>query len=290
MIELLDRVPSLLASGLAVFGLVLALLWKGDDLISKQGQETLKKAVAGALDAGPASVSADVRMFVERFLPPAPHTVIYMRNVALLSLAALVAVAAVYFSRVGGFWDQFNVGRATALNFGSQLFVDGFLKVFLVNYIGLLPHRYYVARLSEARLLTCTGLLVLDVALRLLIFLVVSAIIYVCFARWFGSFGGDAMAALRSLPETYTYAARFANLTGVYLYAVAFSSLPLFFAVFLRLMVAHPKLFRVVRTLLFWMPLADKPVRLAAIFVAILLGAFGLTTSAILTPIAHAGG
>jgi hypothetical protein len=277
-----------LTSGVAVALVVGAVFWKADDLISSEGRAKISAAMSGLVDADPDATRSHIQQFLSEFLPPPPRTAIYARNVAIISLAALVAVGAVYFSRVGGFWLQFTVGADNAWNFIFQLVGDGFLKVFLVNYIALLPHRFYVAQLPRAGLVTCFGLLALDVLFRLVLFFIVSAAIWYLFVQFGGSFGGDYGAALRSLPETFAYAARFADLTGVYLYASALSSLPLFLAVFLRMSTAAPWLSKTIATVFFWLPLRDKPIRLASIGLATCLSVFAMISSTYLTLISAA--
>jgi hypothetical protein len=277
-----------LTSGLAVGAIVVGLFWKADDLISTEGRAKLSSVMGGVLDADPDATRSQIAHFLSEFLPPPPRTAIYARNVALLSLAAMLAVGIVYFTKAGGFLEQFQAGAGNAWNFIWQLLIDGYVKVFLVNYIALLPHRFYVAQLPRAGVLTCVGLLVMDVAFRLLLFALVSAVTWYGFVRLGGAFGGDYGAALRSLPETFAYAARFADLTGVYLYAAALSSLPLFLAIFLRMLTAAPFLGKIIGQIFFWLPLREKPVRLAALGLALAFGTFALIAAALITPVAGA--
>ena len=98
-----------------------------------------------------------------------------------------------------------------------QVAVNGLPVVFVATWAGAVLHG--AARQGRLALLA-------DAPLRLAVFALLHAGIYVLAAGWFGSFGGDRMTALRVVAPTLARAAAFENLSGVYLYATLLASLP----------------------------------------------------------------
>jgi hypothetical protein len=98
-----------------------------------------------------------------------------------------------------------------------QVAVNGLPVVFVATWAGAVLHG--TARRGWPALLV-------DAPLRLAVFALLHAGIYVLAAGWFGSFGGDRMTALRVVAPTLSRAAAFENLSGVYLYATLLASLP----------------------------------------------------------------
>lgn len=288
MQALLESLPSLIGGGFAFIAIVSLYLWAADDMLSKAARERLGAALAGDRVADRPVLLADIGALLDRTLPwrTAPGT--YLLNVLLLSFLAMLAVGILYFARTGGFWLQFEAGDAGRRNFLAQLLFDGLLKVYLVNLVGLLPHRAYVARLAQGSAASAVGLLVMDVALREALLLALSALVWAGFVLLFGSFGGDLRLAWGALLPTYAAAGRFQNLTGIYVYAVAATSLPLCVAVLVRLLTASPRGARALRTILFVLPWQDKPVRALSLLAAVLMMLFGLLGSALLTPFLRA--
>ena len=99
-----------------------------------------------------------------------------------------------------------------------QVAVNGLPVVFVATWAGAVLHgtvqRGWPALLADA-------------PLRLAVFALLHAGIYVLAAAWFDSFGGDRMTALRVVAPTLAGAAVFENLSGVYLYATLLAALPM---------------------------------------------------------------
>ncbi|MDJ0641834.1 MAG: hypothetical protein QNJ15_03365 [Erythrobacter sp.] len=279
MSEFAELLLPYLTSSFAFVVILMTMFWNADKFVSKEGRERLTGVVSDYEKGGFEKVLPDVRAAFERYFPANRSLGSYLPNVLLLSFLSMLAVGVVYFTNVGGFWMQFQAGGEISRNFASQLFFDGLLKVFIVNAIAMLPYRSYMARLQDFGLFACIGLLFLDIAFRLFLFFAISAVVWSAFALIFGSFGGDIGVALGAIPETFLNAARFQNLTGVYVYAAAIGSLPLFLTVTVRMICAYPAAGKFVRTAMFWLPWREKPFRFLIVLTCILLGMFGLLTA-----------
>ncbi|WP_159874171.1 hypothetical protein [Novosphingobium sp. 9U] len=287
MDELFRQIPSLLAQGFTFIVIAPLFWWKADDLVSKDAREELVKAVSGGATADTRQALDGLRDMLDAYLPWRKAISTYLIRVLLISFLSTLSVGIIYFSKTGGFWIQFTSGEQARNNFLSQLLLDGFLKIFLVNAIGLLPHSYYVGRLTSSGAIACLGYLAFDIVTREILFIALSAVIWVGFAFAFGSFAGSAQMAFEALLPTFVNAGYFRNLTSVYVYAVAASSLPLLIGVLARVLGITPTSRRIVKVLLFVLPWKEKPVRSLALLAAVLMTLFAMLGSALLSPLSH---
>ena len=149
----------------------------------------------------------------------------FARNVALLSLAGLAPVLALYIALAPGLGAHLWASGAALTRFARQIVTNGLPVVFVVNALGLILFaRLRARRIAPSRALT------LDIPARIGAFIALHLAIYPASAMLFGSFGGDPVQALRVTGPTLTQSAGFANLSGVYLYATLVSALPLHMA------------------------------------------------------------
>lgn len=147
----------------------------------------------------------------------------FARNVALLSIAGLVPVLALYIALAPGL--EAHLWGPALGRFARQIVTNGLPVVFVVNALGLI----LFAQL-RARRITPLHALALDIPARIGAFVGLHLAIYPASAMLFGSFGGDPVQALRVTGPTLAQSAGFANLSGVYLYATLISALPLHMA------------------------------------------------------------
>jgi len=155
---------------------------------------------------------------------------IFARNVALVSLAALVPLLVVYVALQPGFAAMLSGGGPALSRFLRQVATNGFPVVFVVNYIGFFFYARFEAQMPERRrgpVLICT-----DMAMRVSVFILLHAVIYVASADWFGSFGGSKVTALKVVAPTLARSALFDNISGVYLYATLLGAVPIYAAAF----------------------------------------------------------
>lgn len=149
----------------------------------------------------------------------------FARNVALLSLAGLAPVLALYVALAPGLGPHL-WGSGTAMGrFARQIVTNGLPVVFVVNALGLI----LFAQLRDRRIAPLRAL-ALDIPARIGAFVGLHLAIYPASAMLFGSFGGDPAQALRTVGPTLAQSAGFMNLSGVYLYATLVSALPLHMA------------------------------------------------------------
>lgn len=147
-------------------------------------------------------------------------------NTLIASLAGLVPLLALYVVLTPGF-SEILLERGPALSrFLRQVMTNGLPVVFLVNYVAF----FLYASLNSpgGRGPTPGTVLLTDISVRLIVFVLLHALIYVMSAEWFGSFGGSRVTALRVVAPTLARSAVFENISGVYLYATLVSALPLY--------------------------------------------------------------
>lgn len=146
----------------------------------------------------------------------------FLRNTALLSLAAVVPVLGLYIARTPGFAGHL-AGTEGALGpFLRQILTNGVPVVVAVNWAALI----LFAR-ARAGAIRPGAALALDFGARIGLFAALNGAVFVASALVFGAFGGDPAQALGALGPTLARAAAFGNLAGVYLYATLVGALPL---------------------------------------------------------------
>lgn len=165
-----------------------------------------------------------VTWFERHFSVQLPFTR-FARNLILLSLIGLGPVLALYIALTPGFWSHLLTADAALARFLRQILTNGLSVVFAVNAVS-------VILFSQLRLrnVNVGAALVLDLLARTVFFAALHAVIFFASALVFGSFGGDPVQALRVVSPTLAQAAAFGNLSGVYLYALLISALPLHMA------------------------------------------------------------
>lgn len=149
----------------------------------------------------------------------------FARNVALLSLAGLVPVLALYIALSPGLGAHLGGSGDASRRFARQIITNGLPVVFVVNALGFI----FFANM-RARRLPPWRALAFDITTRVGVFTALHLIIYPASALMFGSFGSDPAQGLRVVGPTLAQSAGFANLSGVYLYATLVSALPLHMA------------------------------------------------------------
>ncbi len=271
MSDLLADALSFLTGSTAVILAVVTALFNADTLISKRGRELIQKLIDQSIQSPERS---EIRSALAELLrsyfgkdTPAWH---FFATVAGFTLASLAVVLVAYLFKTPGFYTQLTSNWTALLEFAKQFLLNGFIVTFVVNYVAFSAYALVLRRFAELSLATGLLTLVGDVVVKILLFILVTGLTYLAFATAFGSFGGDVRGALDAVIPTIEPALRFENLTGVYLYSVTMSSLPIFLVVVIGLLAASPRLKKLVVRLIFWLPFEDKPVR----FMAVVLGIF----------------
>ena len=150
---------------------------------------------------------------------------LFIRNTLLVSLVGLAGVLVPYIALTPGFGAMLGEGGPALSRFLRQVLTNGLPVVFVVNYAGFFLIALGNARAAAHRVPITA--LVLDIPIRVALFIVFHVVIYVKSADWFGSFGGSRETALRVVAPTLARSAFFENLSGVYLYASLMCALPM---------------------------------------------------------------
>ena len=163
---------------------------------------------------------------MERYFSLKMPGALFLKNVLLFSLAALAPVLLLYVLLAPGFAPALAAGGPTLGRFIRQVVTNGLPVVFAVNYVS-----FFLFALAQRSIVSHRDpavFLLLDLTVRVALFLGLHALIYVFSADWFGSFSGSRATALRVVAPTLARSAFFENISGVYLYATMVSGLPLY--------------------------------------------------------------
>jgi hypothetical protein len=150
----------------------------------------------------------------------------FARNTLVASLLGLLPPFFLYVALTPGFTSQLMSGGPALGRFLRQVLTNGLPVVFVVNYVGFFLFAWTVDRHPGNR--GWAVVLLVDLPMRVALFIVLHAVIYTLSADWFGSFGGSRLTALRVVAPTLAQSALFQNISGVYLYATLVSALPLY--------------------------------------------------------------
>lgn len=147
-------------------------------------------------------------------------------NTLVASLLGLLPLLILYIALTPGFAAQIMAGGLPLGRFLRQVLTNGLPVVFVVNYVGFFLFAWTVDRHPGGR--ARTFVLLVDLSMRVVLFIILHAVIYMVSADWFDSFGGSRLTALRVVAPTLARTALFQNISGVYLYATLVSALPLY--------------------------------------------------------------
>ena len=155
----------------------------------------------------------------------------------LFSLAALAPVLFLYVLLAPGFAPALAAGGPVLGRFMRQVVTNGLPVVFTVNYVSFflfaLTHRPAGSQRDPA------AFLLLDLVVRVVLFIGLHALIYVFSAEWYDSFGGSPATALSVVAPTLARSAYLENISGVYLYATMVSALPLYVSAIKQSAILH---------------------------------------------------
>lgn len=251
------------------------IFFKSDDVLSKDAAKAIGDAIkqtAAAPDDSKWAVA--LAQFLDDAFPPKGQPGKFWLNVLLFTALSLIFFLAVYTSRMTGLLDQL-----LHRGFLMQFLGNGLLVTLAVNAFAYSRYRSLIDAFSRDSMGRNLAWIAADLALKAVLFIVLTALVYVLFALLFGAFRGDVKAALHAVPITIREAIFFRNLTAVYLYAITLASFPLYIAVFLKLLAISPAFARFVQRTLFFFPIAEKPIRAAAMVFAVLSAAFCVVLS-----------
>ena len=163
---------------------------------------------------------------MERYFSIEMPGVLFLRNVLLFSLAALLPILLIYILLAPGFAPALAAGGPALVRFLRQVVTNGLPVIFVVNYVSFFL--FALTQQPDRKHRDPAVFVLLDLSIRVVLFLSLHALIYVLSADWFGSFGGSRGTALSVVAPTLARSAFFENISGVYLYATMVSALPLY--------------------------------------------------------------
>jgi len=147
-------------------------------------------------------------------------------NTLIVSCLSLLPLLLLFILLSPGFGDMLMNNRMALSRFLRQVVTNGLPVVFVVNYFC-----FYIFALMKDGQRSANApelVLLIDLPVRIILFVAFHGLIYVMSADWFGSFGGDRWQALRVVGPTLARSAFFENTSGVYFYATMVSALLLY--------------------------------------------------------------
>lgn len=260
----MDALASHLSGYIGALGVYLLVFWKADDQLTAQGREYLYDRI-WRIGATRENVISILKIYFYRGI----GALQFLRNIFLFSAGSFAAFLIVYIFTTPGFAGQL-AGDPTARGVVIwQLLTNGVPLVLISNYVAF---SLLMTRIDKNEF-NMTDILI-DVGIRIAIFITMTAAYYSVSALYFGSFAGDVGMALQAVMPTMSLAANFRNLTGVYFYATVLSSLPLFLAVCVEAAGREGYVSRIVRNVVFFFPFEGKPLRSMAAVVGVFVLVF----------------
>ncbi len=167
---------------------------------------------------------------MERYFSTEMPGLLFARNTLIASVLGLVPLLVLYIALSPGFAAHLAGGGPALIRFLRQVLTNGLPVVFAVNYVGFFIFAAIMDKATDPH--SYRVLIAVDLPVRVGVFVLLHAVIYVLSADWFGSFGGSRSTALRVVAPTLARSALFGNISGVYLYATLLAALPVYATIF----------------------------------------------------------
>lgn len=271
--------------GQALFApsLVMLLFFGADSLVGTEASKALSQAIrevaAQPQDSKWQTALGDL---LTEYFPPKGNPGKLVLSVFVLTSISLSFFLAIYAARTPGLFSQL-----ASRGFLAQFFINGFLITFLVNCVAYMTYRELLSAFAANSLVRNLLWIAGDFCAKAILFIALTAAVYVSFAVTTNAFRGSAVSALGAVPVTIHEALFFRNLTSVYIYSLLLSSFPIFIAFVVKLLVLSPAFARVAQRALFFLPIAEKPIRAAAMIFAFFAALFCVILSALVAPLAR---
>ena len=276
----LTKALPLLQSLLAPAAVVL-VFYKADDVLSKDAAKAIGDAIKeAAATPNDSKWAIALDQFLNDMFPPAGQPGKFFMSVLLFTTLSLLFFLAVYTSKMTGL-----ISQLLTQGFLLQFIGNGLLVTLAINWFAYSQYRNLIASFNAGSMGQNIAWILADLFTKAILFVGLTAVIYLVFTLLFGAFRGDVSDALHSVPITIREAIYFRNLTSVYIYSLLLGSFPIYIAVIMKLLAINPAFARVTQKVLFFFPIAEKPIRAAAILFAVLSGAFCLALSVLISPL-----
>ncbi len=253
--------PSILI-GLAV--------WNSDKVLSKNGAEVIYGYIHGTSEnPSKSQISKEIELFLDKYFSINNGMINFSFNVFKLTCLSLFLFLSIYASKTEGLYSILGTS-----GFLSQFIFNGFVVTYLTNFFIFLTYSVLIDRFINGSLSASLLIVVIDQFIKVMLFLILTAITYMWFADFRGAFGGSRIEALKAIPVTVTMALKFQNLTSVYIYSFLLSSFPLFIVLIIKIIAGNVKINNVLKSILFWLPFENKPLRFVGSLFALFCGIF----------------
>lgn len=234
--------------------LFIASFWKGDDILSDQGKKDLYSYFRAE---NLSNADRETLDFMRLYFNDEQSIAYFALNILRFTFISLLIGLSIYVFSIPGFALQLLTDSDSLYRFSEQVASDGFLKAYLINFIGV---KLYFSRIRDFPTSPWANLIV-DISTKIFLFFGLTAISYLLHAHFLGSFKGDYLLALRAIGPTIWNALLLKNLTSAYLVCVAVGSLPLFLTAFSYYMRSNASFSRLVRAIFLWLPFEGRPIR-----------------------------
>jgi hypothetical protein len=259
-------------------GAILGLLfWKADDLFSDSGRKLVyARIMATASHPDDPALAAELSTFLGGFYSRKVPAKRFFGFLVGFSVGPMVMVLAFYIAQTPGLLCQLVSDPMASRLFFGQVIGDGLIVLLLSNFFGLLLDQIVFGAAPQFRSSAIYAVLLAEIFVKVIIFILVTAVVYVAYAVYADDFTGSPMRALKAVVPTIRYAIAFGNLTSVYLYATVIFSLPLFIVALIRFMSAHPSFSYFAERSLFFLNFENRPVRTLAVALGVLFALFSI--------------
>jgi len=278
--DLLTHVTTLAQAFLAP-SLVVMLLFGADAFVGSAASQALSEAIRDVA-ARPRDSRWHLALddFLAEYFPPKGKPGKFLLSVFVLTSISLAFFLTIYTARTSGLF-----GQLLSQGFVLQFLGNGLVVTFAVNCIAYLTYRQLLSAFAADSLPRNLLWIAADFCAKAILFIILTAIVYVVFAATTNAFRGSVSSALGAVPITIREALFFRNLTSVYIYSLLLSSFPIFVAFIVKLLVLSPAFARVAQRALYFLPIAEKPIRAAALIFAFFAALFCLILSALVSPL-----
>ena len=258
------------------------LFFGADSLVGSAASKALSEAIRDvAVRPHDSKWQLALSDFLAEYFPPRGNPGKLLLSVFVLTFISLSFFLAIYTARTAGL-----LGQLTSKGFLLQFLGNGLLVTFAVNCIAYMTYRQLLSAFAANSLTRNILWIAADFCAKAILFIALTAAVYVFFAVTANAFNGSISSALSAVPITIQEALFFRNLTSVYIYSLLLSSFPIFVALIVKLLVLSPAFAGVAQRAIFFLPIAEKPIRAAALIFAFFAALFCVILSALVSPLA----
>jgi hypothetical protein len=251
------------------------LFWKADNVLSDAGRKYLYEGILNiAKEPNNPRLQESIQHFLARYYSRNLSPLAFAGFLLAFSMASLLILLCIYIAVSPGLFEQLLIDSAARARFFGYLTGNGLIVVLAVNFFGYFHDQYRLGKSDDPSLLDISHVFLTGMLLKVSLFVVVTAAVYVAFATYGDSFLGSPMLALQSVPATILYGIAFQNLTGVFLYSTAISSFPIFIVALIRVLSSHPHIAAIAHATLFFLNFENRPIRALSVLLGIFLAFF----------------